>query len=181
MKKTFALIRSSGKAILRKVVLPRIDDKIETIIISPGGVATTMLMAHISRFKKTNDLHDHDGLKHLPRPPRELLEGKFLPILMITGDPAVVYSSLARRGWVTQQAAKLASVVGVIGTKSLARKAFIRAVIRQRTRWEEAQLSNFMQVNYQEIWDRVDEISAFFDIDKSRFSEGFPPRRQRKS
>ena len=60
-------------------------DKMNTIIVSPGGVGTTFIMQHFSRYLHVNCVHDSDGLKHVNNP---LILSKFknVRVLVIIGN-----------------------------------------------------------------------------------------------
>jgi len=38
-----------------------------TLVISPGGVASSFLIDYLSKFLTLNDIDDRDDIKHLPR------------------------------------------------------------------------------------------------------------------
>ncbi|MXO70324.1 hypothetical protein [Alteraurantiacibacter buctensis] len=66
-------------------------------IISPGGVATTMLIEHVSRYVPTNERHDKDGLKHWPAPPARRLDQADSRVLFVKGEAVTIAASIARR------------------------------------------------------------------------------------
>ncbi len=160
-------------ALVRSRRVPQVPHDIEVIVVSPGGVATTEIIRQLSRYVKTNNVADNDGLKHIPRPSRGLPKSIF-----ITGDPQAIYRSIRRRGWVSLQGAKLGSVSCVLFRGALQRKAFISAVERQRTAWEQTAPQSLF-IDYVDIWDRLTDIAAFAEVTDPSFLEEFPPRRER--
>jgi hypothetical protein len=147
------------------------------VVCSPGGVATTMVMEHISRFLIINSESNADQLKHIPTP---------LPLptrtLFITGNPDAVIASLIRRGFASRQAANLGTFVGVFARGSLQRRALRRAVTRQIESFTAASgQGHVLTVDFDELWDSVTDIKEFLSIADDAFVEDFPPRRPRKS
>ncbi len=78
------------------------DDVIPCIIISPGGVASSMLITHVARFADVNI--DDYFLKHIPYPVPRLSKSR---ILYLYDDPEVIYESLRRRNFQYLHIAKL--------------------------------------------------------------------------
>ena len=72
-------------------------NRFDVLVVSPGGVATTTLMEHISKFTKCNDPHDADGFKHLPSV--TFRKARKPKIIFITGCIDDIERSLTRRGW----------------------------------------------------------------------------------
>jgi hypothetical protein len=56
---------------------------ISGVVVSPGGVASTMLFLHASKFLQVNDPGNIDGLKHRPTPPKKRTQE--IPVVLITG------------------------------------------------------------------------------------------------
>lgn len=162
----------------RRKTQPPID-AIDGWIVSPGGVATTAIIQHLSQFIATNADSDSDGLKHWPHPPQDwgTLEGK--RVLFVSGEADVIYQSIMRRGWIEVQSAKLGCLTGVMATGELQRRAFIAAVEAQQSRWKAIRSENFRVISYEQIWDAAESLAAFFGIDDPRFVSEFPKRRAR--
>jgi len=152
------------------------------LVVSPGGVATTSLMAHVSAFTETNDVNDRDDLKHLAAPPY-WLNGEHR-VLFLTGRPSRIVASLERRGYRARQAAKLGSMPAVLLPGASGRVFLRRAVERQMARWRayaEAHPDRVRVIPFEELWTRKQEIAAFLGIADPAFVERFPERRARES
>jgi hypothetical protein len=76
----------------------------DALIMSPGGVATTFLIDHVSQYISINDRNDSDWLKHLPYIPKSVAGKR---VLYIYGNAEQIYQSLKRREYRRIQAAKL--------------------------------------------------------------------------
>lgn len=151
---------------------------LDRLIISPGGVATTLLIDHVQRFSRINDRDDADWLKHLPYLPRRLRGAR---IVFVTGVPEEIYHSLRRRNYIWIQAAKLGCPLCQFTWGNLQRVLLIRAIKRQIKRFTNVKTSPVLIVDYNEIWDRKIEIATHLCIDTHEFCSNFPPRRERNS
>lgn len=153
-----------------------------TLVISPGGVASSFLIDYLSKFLTLNDIDDRDDIKHLPRLSSEWLSTK--KVLYIYGDPDDVYRSIARRGWVDIQGAKLGCVLCQFTFGSLQALMFKKAVQRQIDRfcgYANKRPENVMAISYNDIWAAAPRIKAFFEINDDDFLQNFPPRKERTS
>ena len=151
-------------------------------VVSPGGVATTTLMRHISRFASLNSHADTDGLKHRPKPPERLHDGQRL--LFLYGPLNKSIASLERRGWLRIQSAKLGSLIGAYSPRSIRRRAFKYAAIAQIKKFQRAQRDDdkkILCVSFDELWSRQSEIAHFLQIKDARFISEFPARRSREA
>ena len=172
----FALRRRYGP-----VALPR---PLPTVwVVSPGGVGTTALMAHLERFRRVNARDDSDGLKHLPRPP-PLPEGAEVRVLFISGPEisgpeAEVCASLARRGWCEDQAANPGAPLALLRRGRAQRRALSRAIRRQRRCWTQAAPARTLHLDYDKVWEAGPRIAAFLGIADPAFVAEFPHRRPR--
>jgi hypothetical protein len=167
----FALRRRFGP-----IALPA--DLPEVWVVSPGGVGTTALMAHLERFRHINARDDSDGLKHLPRPPRLPADAQ-VRFLFISGPEAEVCASLARRGWLEDQAANLGAPLAILLRGSAQRRALSDAIRRQRRAWAGAPPERILHLDYGSLWEAGPRIASFLGIDDPAFVAEFPRRRSR--
>ena len=151
-------------------------------VVSPGGVATTMLMQHIGKFCTLNSHGDTDGLKHRPEPPVLLSDDQKL--LFIYGPLDKSAASLERRGWLRIQSAKLGSVAGAYSPKAIGRTAFKHAAAKQIEKFREAERKKPKQIyciQFDDLWEKKEELAEFLKIQDPKFVHEFPERRPRKS
>ncbi|WP_164100402.1 hypothetical protein [Candidatus Laterigemmans baculatus] len=174
-------LRLMVKAMIRQFADPPSVKGLEGWIVSPGGVATTALLQHLSRFLTVNAVSDSDGLKHWPRPPQDWSALGGTRILFVSGDADVIYRSIRRRGWVEAQAAKLGCLTGVIARGDRQRRAFIAAVEAQKANWRAASSESLRFITYDTLWDSAEHLAAYFGIDDRRFVSEFPKQRARLS
>ena len=106
-----------------------VPEEIDGIVVSPGGVASTMIINHLSQFITVNDPGNQDGLKHHATSPKEQPIG--VPALLITGDPQEIVKSLSRRDYLPHQAIRLASMSFLLVPATMRRARFNRALDRQ--------------------------------------------------
>lgn len=153
-----------------------------TVVVSPGGVATTTLMRHLGSFTDVNAEDDADGLKHMPWPPGWLDDN--VKVIFVAGDAHRVMRSIDRRGWIAVQGAKLGSPLSVLLPPPLSHLAFRFAVRRQLSRWRrwgQAPGKQFLILTYEELWTRIGDIAQFLGVTDPAFCGSFPPRRSRRS
>ena len=163
-------------SVKRKLHIDAPKKALAGLVASPGGVATTMIMNHLSQFLPLNCPNDSDGLKHLVAPPSW---AENLPCLYIGGDEEAILASLRRRGYMTIHAAKFGSISGVLA-RGWSQEAILKALIKkQRTLW--AELPNCLTISYDEIWDSKARIARHFCIDENLFVCNFPDRYERAS
>ena len=155
-----------------------VPEEIDGIVVSPGGVASTMIINHLSQFITVNDPANQDGLKHRSASPKEQPIG--VPALLITGDPQEIVKSLSRRDYLPHQAIRLASMSFFLVPATMRRGRFNRALERQYRSWV-GNYSHLLVIRYEEIWDRKEEIAQHFGIDDPMFLVNFPLKEKRKS
>lgn len=175
IKVVFALVRL---ALHRRFVNVELSIGVDPtlLVCSPGGVATTTLMAHIAKFKDINDPDDLDGLKHPPVPPRGAAK-----ILFISGPDQLVAQSIGRRGWLAFQGAKLGSLCGLL-PPTLRVMYFQKAVRRQTASFHNlCGASEVLYIPWDKIWVSQQIIANFFEIDSPEFISRFPKLRNRLS
>lgn len=149
-------------------------DRIDVVVISPGGVGSTLLIDQLGPHLRVNSRDDADHLKHLPRLPDRFPDR--LKIIFVHGDVEDVVRSIDRRGWTARHGSKLASVGSVLASGPAQTEALRRAVERQIDWFERCDRPGLLRVRYEELWDRLDEIAAFLGIDAETFRIEFPTR-----
>jgi hypothetical protein len=168
-------------ALRRQFLRPRLPDPLpEVWVVSPGGVGTTALMQHLERFRRINARDDSDGLKHLPRPP-QLPAGADVRFLFISGPGEDVAQSLARRGWLEDQAANLGAPLAVVLRGGVQRRLFLKAVARQHAAWTARPRRDVLHLGYDALWDAAPQLAAFLGISDPAFVAEFPVRRSRSA
>ena len=154
----------------------------DLLIVSPGGVASSTLIKHISKYKSTNRSNDRDGLKHLPHPPKWL--GDVNKVIFVTGNPDKIVGSIKGRRWIRKQGAKLGSIGAAILPFPLNSRLFERAVRRQMSLWETWCIENkgkSLLIDYDELWNSLNALAAFCEISDASFLDSFPPQARRQS
>lgn len=154
----------------------RLDD-LDAVVISPGGVGSTLLIDAISPFIRVNSRDDADHLKHLPRLPSWFPTE--MKVIFVHGAVDDIVHSIRRRGWVARHGSKLGSIASVLAGEEGRAEALRRAVEQQIAWFVESDRPNLLRVRYENLWDRLDEIATFLGIDGKAFRENFPPRQPR--
>lgn len=154
-----------------------------SMVISPGGVATTTLLEFLDWYQDTNLATDADGIKHLPYVPwRAIKSGS--RVLYLTGPCEDSEASLRRRGLLLFQILKLFRMRyfrEVLQSRD-AREVLIRLCRKQASEYKNASASErVMVLEYRELFTHQDKILQFFRISDPRAKDYFPNYRPRHS
>lgn len=151
---------------------PRADAAPPILVVSPGGVATTMFLKHVRKFAAANEPFDLDGWKHIPVPPRRSFK-----IIYIYGDVDMICANAVRREWVPRQGAKLGQPLCAVTTGRTRQRLFRRAVERQMQSF--LGHPGVLSVRYDDLWQAIGGIAVYLSIEDPEFVAGLPPRRER--
>lgn len=155
--------------------------KVSAHVVSPGGVASSMLLIHISGFINSNRRDDADGLKHLPRF-KQVPAGSD-KVIYLAGNPSTIIRSLERRSWHRLHIIKLGLGPRLAATR-LWRPVLYSLIIRQYVSFKIASICNPRKVlvlSHDELWERKDEIGQFLKLKNSEFVKTFPDKKKRAS
>lgn len=83
--------------LLQLGVLQRVDQTLDVVVVSPGGVGTTELLNFLNRHCYASDALNHMGIKHLSAPCMSF--GGARAALFVGGDPRLSALSVFRRGF----------------------------------------------------------------------------------
>ena len=169
----------AGRAVCRKYGLSpaRSTSVPDNLVISPGGVGTTILIEHLTNYIAVNCPYDTDGLKHLPKLPARWRKNR--KILFVTGDFEDTYNSMKRRGWLFAQSMKLGCVLCQFTDGDRQKEYNRRSVLKQRAAMEQLPDSSVLIIRYEDIWDKLEAIKDFFGIAAPDFVGTFPERQPR--
>lgn len=173
---------------LKKLILPK---SVDVLIVSPGGVATTMLIEFVQKFAKTNDHTDKDGFKHIPVPPISF--NSKLRCIYIYGDPELATVSLFRRNFGRPQSKKLKkdcpfpqtissnwSLEDYIDIASRDDK-FRMSFYEHFSNWfYKYRLYPTLFIRDDSIWEHITEITDFLELPRSAI-KSLPKPKARKS
>ena len=135
-------------------------------------------MKHIARFVPTNDLHDRDGHKHVPKVKKRLPPEQ--KVLLITSSKSAWVDSLERRGYAMHHAATLGAV-GYFFLVSRRQKDSLLSAARRQKRSVERAEGQVLVLDYDELFNSAETLSEFLEIDDLGFRHDFPARRRRAS
>lgn len=172
------LLHAVAEAFERRWMSYVLPPGLQGLVISPGGVASTMMIEHLGQFITVNAPDDSDGLKHRPHPPRAT--DNAVPALVLVGDPAAVARSLAARDFHYAQCIRLGAIGGVLTAHGGGAPRVANTMRRLRRNWER-DWPKTLVIDYEEMWDRKHDIAEHFGIVHPHFVEEFPVRRERTS
>lgn len=155
--------------------------KLKVHVISPGGVATTMLLKHITSYIEANLHNDGDGLKHLPRF-RDVPVGSE-KIVYLAGNPFTIIRSLERRQYHSVHILKLGLGPRFAATEFW-RPVLFGLIIRQYCSFKIASILKpykVMMISYSELWNRLEDIRLFLHLEDPDFTHSFPSKKDRLS
>ena len=160
--------------------LSRGQIKLDLLVCSPGGVATSALMNHLQKYLLVNSPGDSDGLKHLATPSKVTNVPR---ILYLTGEVQPATASLRRRGYLLPHVVKLGGCRSIPFTffPSTWEARVAKLMVRQLAEFSQLAKSSCLIIPYEHIWDKTEEIAVFLGLEKSDFCDTFPPKRDRTS
>ena len=153
----------------------RLDKPPSVLVISPGGVASTLVIQQVARHVDVNSASDRDGLKHLPRRPNNSVRA-----LLITGDASAVTASLSRRGYLGIHCSKLGNPLGVLAPLRIQEAIFRREILQQRKSFSRSRHPTLV-IEYDELWDDIGRIASFLSLEDTSFCEDFPAKTKRRN
>ena len=170
------------------IFLPK---KMNLVITSFGGCATTTLLRYFSTLYNTNSISDQDGLKHLPFPPISF--NKNLKFIYLYGDPRQTVASIFRRNFQHVHSIKLQQGMKVTSTKSYVPSS--DSIEKYASNGiDNFHLQNHFQnwyynytsfhptlfIRYESLWQNIDAISNFLNIPMDLL-DNFPEKKERQS
>lgn len=165
-----------------------LPNTIDVVVVSYGGVGTTLLMKHLARFRKLNDPDDTDGWKHLTVPP--VTRRRDVRFIYVFGDPVDAAVSLFRRDYQRWQSMKLqrfhphppgpiAPSVSLAEYASLGVDRF--QFERHFDNWSARYLVRpTLFLRYEKMWEQLDQVAEFLALPPGAFDD-FPPQRPRQA
>lgn len=154
-------------------------NNLDVLVVSPGGVGTTVLIDHISNFKKINDRDNADGLKHKFKPYNGKVDA--LKIIYIFGNYKSIYKSLKRREYFQTQMLHFESILGTLSSKLISLNYFKKLAIAHKKNWMEAGNIEILFIDYEDLFESKMEIKKFLNISEKDFLVNFPIRKTRLS
>ena len=165
-----------------------LPNTIDVVVVSYGGVGTTLLMKHLARFRKLNDPDDNDGWKHLTVPP--ITRRREVRFIYVFGDPVDAAVSLFRRDYQYWQSMKLqrfhphppGPIVPSMSLIDYARMGVDRFQFeRHFDNWSARYLVRpTLFLRYEKMWEHLDQVAEFLALPSDAFAD-FPPQRPRKA
>jgi len=155
----------------------KILNNLDVLVVSPGGVGTTVLIDHCKKYLTINDRDNLDGLKHKIKPFNNFK--KELKIIYIDGDSLDIYSSLKRRNYFQTQLLNFESLLGVISSRLVDIKKFEKLLKLHKRNWSNMTGENILFLNYENLFESSKKINTFLDIQETSFIETFPKRKKR--
>lgn len=168
-------LRNATRRKLWKIGGKRVDNPPPVVVVSPGGAGSSLLLKELEKYLVVNSPTDRDGLKHIPRRPRNVSQ-----CILLTGTPVSVVRSLKRRGYLGVHGAKMGSLLAAVGPIWIQEKLLFREIRLQRRDFVRSDLPTLV-VDYSELWLSLQSIGEFLGIEESRFVRDFPPQRIRRS
>jgi len=81
-------LRNATRRKLWKIGGKRVDNPPPVVVVSPGGAGSSLLLEELEKYLVVNSPTDRDGLKHIPRRPRNVSQ-----CILLTGTPVSVVRS----------------------------------------------------------------------------------------
>ena len=151
---------------------------LDAIVVSTGGVATTTVMQFLSLYVRVNDPHDRDLLKHIHSDSvLNALGSK--KVIFIYGNNRDACISLLKRGWLTEQCIKLGGKPNILDRHRLLSEFDQLADLQINLFKKRSESLDILLLHYDELWENIDNMKNFLNINDPEFSASFPKKRSR--
>ena len=164
-----------------------LNDNLEVLVVSAGGVGTSFLMKQIGLFKKTNDIDNKDGYKHMSIPP--IPKNNRVKVIYVFGDPMLACVSLFRRNYACTQSVVIQKYnkkkklidhdenLSEYLEKGIDKLMFEKHFINWHRTFK---VYPTLFIRYDAIHDNISEIKQFLGLPEE-FLKTFPPEKVRSS
>jgi hypothetical protein len=141
------------------------------MVVSGGGVSTTMLMRHLSGYVQVNSPDDQDGVKHSRKFPKWAAKSR---VIFIRGAHGPQVSSLLRRGIGRIQLFKLRGFAALFTLPRNVPAALTRAMARQAKEFSRHEGDSLLIIDYPDYFSNISVLADYLGLGDTDFEESFP-------
>ena len=162
-----------------------LKEKMDFLIVSPGGCGTVSLIKYLDDFGKSNLYFERKykvfGTSHLYKPPNFFFKNN-IKVILIKRDYEGIYNSMTSRGFVRNGLNILGDLfpfmyLNIFKNKKKLKQKYFRYLDRFYTNWDKYNEKLILEINYPNFYQDVDtqeKIKNFLEINNESFLKNFP-------
>tara|TARA_Y100001935_G_C17249240_1_gene480072 strand:+ start:380 stop:1012 length:633 start_codon:yes stop_codon:yes gene_type:complete len=162
-----------------------LKEKMDFLIVSPGGCGTVSLIKYLDDFGKSNLYFERKykvfGTSHLYKPPNFFFKNN-IKVILIKRDYEGIYNSMTSRGFVRNGLNILGDLfpfmyLNIFKNKKKLKQKYFRYLDRFYTNWDKYNEKLILEINYPNFYQDVDtqeKIKNFLEINDESFLKNFP-------
>ena len=162
-----------------------LKEKMDFLIVSPGGCGTVSLIKYLDDFGKSNLYFERKykvfGTSHLYKPPNFFFKNN-IKVILIKRDYEGIYNSMTSRGFVRNGLNILGDLfpfmyLNIFKNKKKLKQKYFRYLDRFYTNWDKYNEKLILEINYPNFYQDLDtqeKIKNFLEINNESFLKNFP-------
>ena len=162
-----------------------IPEKIDCLIISPGGCGSTNLIVYLDQFCKSNLYFEKKykifALGHLYKPPPSFFKNK-VKIILLKRNINQIYKSMKSRGFIRNALNTYGDMfpfhyINIFRNEKKLKKKFLYNLKTFYSNWKIYPKRQILEINYNDLYSNSsakNNIYKFLNFDNNRFLLKFP-------
>tara|TARA_B100000401_G_C52749862_1_gene692651 strand:- start:22 stop:654 length:633 start_codon:yes stop_codon:yes gene_type:complete len=162
-----------------------IPNKIDCLVISPGGCGSVSLIKHLNEYCKSNIYFEKKfkifGLGHLYKPPPSFFKKK-VKIILLKRNLNEIYKSMKNRGFIKNSLNTYGDLfpflyINIFKNEKNLKKKFINNLKIFYSNWNLYPKKQILKINYNDLYSKVSvkkKIFKFLNLNNKNFLDKFP-------
>ena len=162
-----------------------LKEKIDFLIVSPGGCGTVTLIKYLDDFGKSNLYFEKKykvfGTSHIYKPPKFFFKNN-IKVILIKRDYEGIYNSMKLRGFIRNGLNVLGDLfpfmyINVFKDQKKLKQKYFRYLDKFYNNWSKYNKELVLEINYPNFYQDLDtqkKIKSFLSIKDETFLKNFP-------
>ncbi|WP_075536533.1 hypothetical protein [Candidatus Pelagibacter communis] len=162
-----------------------LKEKIDFLIVSPGGCGTVTLIKYLDDFGKSNLYFEKKykvfGTSHIYKPPKFFFKNN-IKVILIKRDYEGIYNSMKSRGFIRNGLNVLGDLfpfmyINVFKDQKKLKQKYFRYLDKFYNNWSKYNKELVLEINYPNFYQDLDtqkKIKSFLSIKDETFLKNFP-------
>jgi len=163
----------------------KIPEKIDCLVVSPGGCGSTNLIIHLNRYCKSNLYFEKKykifALGHLYKPPPSFIKKK-VKIILLKRNLNQIYKSMKSRGFIRNALNTYGDLfpfihINIVRNQKKLKKKFIFNHKKFYDNWSNYPKENKLLIDYDDLYSKTiikKKIFQFAELKNREFLQKFP-------
>ena len=168
-----------------------IPEKIDCLIISPGGCGSTNLIKYLDQYCKSNLYFEKKykifALAHLYKPPPSFFKNK-VKIILLKRNINQIYKSMKSRGFIRNALNTYGDIlpflyINILKNEKNLKKKFLHNLKIFYSNWKMYPKNEILTIRYDDLYSKSSEknrIYKFLNLDNKKFLLRFPKHKKYK-